>query len=180
MIFWRTNHLLKTCQRHRRAEPEDAVSKDESAHQKRGSNAPLFSACTRADSATLVQSAFWLRMFINSIKGARQMLERPIRCQDCSHSHPWVGVDAQYMYAEQMVMSISMQRVFSCISLIPLVRCSLRPLSLISMLTSYFLSGTPLLRRHALICLLSCNSQSLTCSLMQLVCKEFEWRRDYR
>ena len=48
------------------------------------------------------------------------------------------GVDAQY--AEQMVMSISMQRVFSCISLIPLVKYSLRPLSLISMLTSYFLS----------------------------------------
>ena len=142
MIFWSTNHLLKTCQRHRRAEPEDAVSKDESAHQKRGSNAPLFSACTRADSATLVQSALWLRMFINSIKGARQMLERSIRHQDCSHSHPWVGVDAQY--AEQMVMSISMQRVFSCISLIPLVKYSLRPLSLISMLTSYFLS----LARH--------------------------------
>ena len=52
------------------------------------------------------------------------------------------GVDAQY--AEQMVMSISMQRVFSCISLIPLVEYSLRPLSLISMLTSYFLS----LARH--------------------------------
>ena len=42
--FWSTNHLLKTCQRHRRGEPEDAVSKDESARQKRGSNAPLLLA----------------------------------------------------------------------------------------------------------------------------------------
>ena len=49
-------------------------------------------------------------------------------------------------------MSISMQRVFSCISLIPLVEYSLRPLSLISMLTSYFLS---LARRYYAVMQLS-------------------------
>ena len=34
------------------------------------------------------------------------MLERPIRCQDCSHSHPWVGVgltaEVDALYAEQI------------------------------------------------------------------------------